>query len=461
MKKQGLLLLLVISPLLLTGCVNNPFSSYKTTSDRQIAKIYNGNLKSAMSAKETPDVLYNMEYGMLLRIGAQYDDSNIYFSRAQQSVDIWLNSWQKTANETAAMLINDSSAPYQPKGYEKTFLATYYAMNQVDLNSYDNARVEIMRMYQFEQAIKDYNQLMYNKAEIASEQRQKDKTQNYLYQEILKNYDFKDINSPRVLALKNSYQNAFGHYLAGFVFEALNEPSLARPGYVNAGQLNPTNTLIQKSINNLDRGVRPGPNMTDLLIVEEVGHAPQLQSMEAHVAIHLNLVGNNNSCVNMINVFYPQLVLDKTNASSYDYLLDTTTMSPLPMVDVDLMSARALHDDVPHIIARNVAAALRNIATAQAACATGDQQTSSWLQLGAALTGAVLDRADERTLTLLPSKININRVILAYGKHSISVTVNGQIHTQEITLTKPYQIITFRIMGDQVFFDTQHSMVTT
>jgi hypothetical protein len=462
--KKCLILLIVLSVLLLTGCASNPLSSYKSISDQQIATINADQAPSAMKAEETSDMLYNMQYGLLLRMNQQYPDSNIYFGRAQEVMSLWAESWLDTTGgkaslEARSLLLNDNSNAYQPRGYERSFTAMYYALNFIDLNNFADARVEIKKMYELEEATKNYNNALYNKYEIESEKDRKDRTSNYLYEQIMKNYDFTDINSPRVLALKNSYQNALGQYLAGFVFEALNEPSLSRPGYLNAGKLNPTNTLIQQSINNLDNGVRPQANSTDLLIVEEVGHAPQIQSVEAHVAIDLNFVGTNRDCINVVNIFYPKLILDNSNLPLYSYQLDTRNMTPLPMVDVNLMAARALHDETPHIISRNIAAAIRNIATAQASCAVSDPTLGAILNIGTALGGVLLDTADERILTLLPSKININRINLPYGKHTITLQVNGQTHTQEIMLNQPYQILAFRIFGDQVFFNTQQSMV--
>jgi hypothetical protein len=457
------LLLIVIAGLTLVGCANNPLSSYKNTSDKHLNNVYTGNLMAAMQAESTSDVLYNMEYGSLLRLNQSYESSNLYFSKAQSSIDLWALSWANTtggklSTSATALLINDSANDYEPRGYEKTFLTTLHALNQMDLNNLDNARVEIKRMYQIEQATQNYNQALYNQEAIDVAKDGKDKTSNYLQSQIIKKYDFSDIANPQVLALKNSYQNAFSHYLAGFVFEALNEPSLARPGYLKSGQLNPSNPLVQSSIDNIDKNVKPKAGFTDLLIVEETGHAPQIKSVEVHVPINLNLVGTQNSCVNMINIFYPKLMLDRNNAAVYNYKLDNQNMTPQPMVDVNLMAARAIKDNTPHIISRNIAAALRNIATSQAACSAGGS-VGSILSLGTSITGALLDTADERAWTLLPSKININRTTLAYGKHIITVNVNGVDYTKQITLSQPYQIITFRVIGNQVLFDTQRSML--
>lgn len=461
MKHKTLILSALITSLV--GCANNPVSSYKSKTDARLNNIYSGNLGTAMEAESTTDVLFNMEYGSLLRMNQRYESSNLYFTRAQSSIDTWAASWANTtagkvSTSATAMLLNDNVNDYEPRGYEKSFLTTYHALNHVDLDNLDNARIEIKRMYQIEQAIQNYNQYLYNQASADAQKQSKDKTEDYLTKQIVKNFDFKDVNSPEVLALKNSYQNAFGHYLAGFIFEALGEPSLARPGYVKAGQLNPTNKLIQQSITNIDKKVRPKTGYTDLLIVEETGHAPQIKSNEVHVPIDLNLVGTKNSCVNMINVFYPSLIIDKTNQATYSYTLDNSMVQPLPMVNTNLMAARAIKDNTSYIITRNVAAAVRNIATSQAACSTGGG-LGTLLSVGTSVGGALLDKVDERSWALLPAQININRQTLAYGTHTIKVVVNGVTYTKEIQLNKPYQILTFRVIGNQVLFNPQNSML--
>ncbi|MDD3267226.1 MAG: hypothetical protein PHC75_08640, partial [Burkholderiales bacterium] len=446
MKNQ--LYIIGLLSLSMIGCANNPFSSYSTQSSSRLAKIYTGNLDGAMEAESTNDILYNMEYGTVQRLKQNYEVSNIYFARSQNSIDVWAASWQSTtfgelSSTMMSMLINDNVNDYQPRGYEKTFLTTLHALNHLDLNNMDDARVEIKRMYQIEQAIQNYNQVMYNQAQTELKKETSDAAGNYVYKEILKSYDFSDINSPQVLALKNSYQNAFSHYLAGFVFEALNEPSLARPGYVKAGQLQPTNPLIQQSIDNLDKNVRPKKNTTDLLIVQEIGHAPQIKSKEINIPISFGNQNQNQnqnqnapSCTAMINIFYPTMIKDSLNQAMYGFNLDNKPLNPSQMVDVDLMTARSLSDGMPHIIARNIASAVRNIATAKSTCSSGGN-LGALLSLGAGIGSIFIDKADERNWNLLPSKVNINRINLPYGNHSFDITINGVRYTKQINLNQP------------------------
>ena len=71
----------------------------------------------------------------------------------------------------------------------------------------------------------------------------------------LNGYPVETIDNPAVNALSNSYQSALSHYLAGFVYEALGEPSLAAPGYRLANELQPDHPLLEEALRGLDARV--------------------------------------------------------------------------------------------------------------------------------------------------------------------------------------------------------------
>ena len=152
-----------------------------------------------------------------------------------------------------------------------------------------------------------------------------------------------------------------------------------------------------QSIDNIDSNTR-SKKTTDLLIVEELGHAPKLNQEEIHVPINLNFSASQNnqqSCINMIDVFYPRLIMDRLNTIPYSFSLDNTNYNPMLMVDVNLMVA---FDSLIKrlILLRNVAAAVRNIATSQAACTAHGNNGGSLgtiLSLGTNLGGMLLDQS--------------------------------------------------------------------
>lgn len=446
-----------------SACANNPIRSYKSDSDKMLNNISNNTAESSVYEKSgNPDILYYMENGTYRRMLNHYDDSNKLFAQADKIIDVWVNSWKNTtsgkltANMTQ-MLINDNVVDYQPKGYEKTTLAVYRALDHIDVNNWQNARIEIKKMYQTEAAIQNYNQALYIRAQEDNASYQSDPGKNSIYQQIIRKYNFAAIDSPKVLALKNGYQSAFGHYLAGFVFEALGETSLSRPGYINAIKLNPVNELSKTSLNNLDNNKIKNHGYTNLLIIQEVGHAPQYKSKQIPIVSNYNSSNSGNACINSINLFFPELISDPQGKNGYNYSIDNNDQKQELYTDYDLMAARYLHDQIPHLIARNIAAAIRNISASQISCNNTNNNGSlgAILSIAASLTGILLDRADERTWVLLPSKVYLNRIQLPYGKHTIKINVNGNNYTQMVELNSPYQIMDMRILDNKVFFMNQ------
>src|SRR5207344_717876 len=95
----------------------------------------------------------------------------------------------------------------------------------------------------------------------------------------LNGYPVQTIDNPAVNALKNSYQSALSHYLAGFVYEALGEPSLAAPGYRLANELQPNQPLLEEALRGLDQRLLAATRseddgMTDVLFIIGSGTAP-------------------------------------------------------------------------------------------------------------------------------------------------------------------------------------------
>src|SRR3546814_6486777 len=87
----------------------------------------------------------------------------------------------------------------------------------------------------------------------------------------------------------NSYQSAFSHYLAGFVYEALGERDLAAPGYREAAELRPNTPLLEQALINLDKPAGK-KDESDILIVVQSGLAPSRDSIR--IPLPLPISGN-------------------------------------------------------------------------------------------------------------------------------------------------------------------------
>ena len=435
------------------GCANNPLSSYSSNMAPTINTLKTGDLaKSESKLPEGNNLLYYLEHGTLMRMSDDYPLSNKDFTSAQGFIDAWVTSFHNgtlgnISDTMEASLINDKVLDYVAKDYEKVMIPTYKSLNFMSLNDLDSSRVEITRMYNLEDIIQNYRDTLY----AQSEEDAKDVPKNFPSYEKFQsdnkyNYDFDAINSKEVLALKNSYQNAFSHYLAGFIFEARGEMSLSRPGYVRAGQLNPNNPLISQAINNIDNKNFPDKNSTDLLLVEEVGHAPTLKSVQ--FSIPFTTTRGQTSCINAITISFPEIVLSTDNYKNINLSVDGTTQKPTLFTNFDLMAARYLHDNLPNIFLRNLIRGVKDITLQQSSCSAAGTIGS----LIAVVGSVVLGSSDERTWSLLPSKINIKRLRLKKGEHLISVSNNGSTHEIKVNLTNSYSIVSYRVIGTEVYF---------
>ena len=102
------------------------------------------------------------------------------------------------------------------------WLTTRLALNRVALGDFENARVDIKRTHEREAVIAAFR----SKETLGAEEEAKAKGASTGNKEI-NGYPVETLNDPEVLALKNGYQNALSHYLAGFLYEGHER---ARPG---------------------------------------------------------------------------------------------------------------------------------------------------------------------------------------------------------------------------------------
>src|SRR4029079_10905775 len=116
------------------------------------------------------------------------------------------------------LMLNDKSRPYEGHDYEKVMLTTRVALNFLAMGDFDNARVAIKQTHEREAVIADLRA-----KEVREIERDTGKRGAQTSFKELNGYPVQTIDNPQVNALKNSYQSALSHYLAGFIYEAQSE----------------------------------------------------------------------------------------------------------------------------------------------------------------------------------------------------------------------------------------------
>ena len=439
--------------LCLSGCA--AFRSYDSELHKTMDHVSSGNLDSAVEVLESynrgkdKDLLYYLELGMLQRLGDRYSDSQKSWMSANERVLAWERTAQtnpaKLLPGAASYLINDKVRTYEGHDYEKVMLLTYIALNFLAMGEYENARVAIKQTHELEAVIAELRR----KEVFEVEQDAWKRGARTSFKE-LNGYPVQTIDNPAVNALKNSHQSALSHYLAGFVYESLGEPSLAAPGYRLANELQPNQPLLEEALRGLDQRVSaPDAGLTDVLFVIGSGTAPALQSRQFWLPIPAN------GTLVLLPISFPVMV-----ATSNPYLPgqlkldDGQSLTVAPITSIDLMARRALKDDMPGIMLR---AAIRSTAKGVAQyqlLQQGRKQDNAALAIAAlAMTigSVVTESADERTWRTLPSEIGIARGRLPAGTHTITLQTPEGVRNVQLNLSGRYIVVDLRLLRRQLF----------
>ena len=395
---------------------------------------------SATTADQKSALLYNLERGELLRLNRNYKESTDAFLLA----DIKIKEWEDTAkthpdklmSTLGAAMISERLKIYEGQDYEKVWLTTRLALNRVAAGDMENARVDIKRTHEREAVIAEFR----SKETAAAEEEAKAKGVGAVGKEI-NGYPVETLNDPEVLALKNGYQNALSHYLAGYLYEVLNEPGLAAPGYRKAIELKPDTGVLEEGLRGLDDRTsfthKRKQGMTDVLFVIEAGDAP------ARKPKAFTLPVPTGGGIRTVSISYPTIepshdaLLSKLSVAGRDFKLEK-------VVDVNVMARRALKDDMPGMVFRGVTRAI------------GKGVVQDQLQKNAGMLGAVMgmvasavtEQADDRLWRMLPGRVYIARGYLPEGEHKIEI--NGRSLDASANISGQYALVPVRLYNQSV-----------
>jgi hypothetical protein len=421
--------------------------SYDDELKQTIDLVGQGQIDQALTQHESnntggdPDLLYYLEKGELLRLKNQYKDSSGAWLLADQMVNEWENEAKVRAGaileNVGAVVLNDKTRRYDGHDYEKVMLSTRLALDHLLAGDWNSARTEIKKTHEREAVIAEINA----KDTEALEQESKEKGITTTFKD-LNGYPVETLNSAEVTTLKNGYQSAFSHYLAGFVYEALNEPGLASPGYRQAIELQPNIKILEDGLATLE--ARPSlrkSSETDVLFVVESGSAPALSSITIPVPVIVSNLG-------VIPISFPVLHSDPSHTLQPSTVgIDGKDTLPLAGVtSLNTMSKRALRDDMPGIIVRGILRAAAKTMSQKALMDQGGGAAIAGIALNVA--NVVTESADERTWRTLPATISIARATLPSGKHDIAIGSSKQ----SIDIQGSHAIVVTRLLGNQVYW---------
>lgn len=395
---------------------------------------------SATSADARKELLYNLERGELLRQNLQYKDSIAAWLLADEKVNAWeaaaKTDPKKLFGLVGAALISERLKPFEGQDYEKVWLTTRLAMNRIAEQDWDNARVDIKRTHEREAVIAEFRA----KETAAAEEEAKGKGASVITKE-LDGYPVASLNDPEVLKLKNGYQNALSHYLAGFLYEVLNEGGLAAPGYRKAIELQPNNPLLDEGLKGLDTRTsfthKRRQRMSDVLFIIESGSAPARKPKNFTIPVP---IANKLSTV---SISYP-VIEPSREVGPVALTVGATSLKTATVVDLNVMARRALKDEMPGMVFRGVTRAIAK------GVLQNEMQKRAGLLGGvvAAVGSAVTEQADDRMWRTLPGMVSIARGYLPEGEHKL--LVDGKDTGTVVKIQGQYALVPVQLRGGAI-----------
>jgi len=432
----------------LSGCA--AYRNYDQEMQQTIDQMAQGNLNEALylmelhNPWEDKDLLYFMERGAILSAGTNLPKSQeawrsadrMIFQREEAVPSAGMKLLTRFGNEMGTMLVNDKLQRYEGYDYEKVMLTTEMALNQLAENDFDGARADIKKTHERETLIARQRERQYEEA-----QEQATQQGITLHYKDLEGYPVAILDAPQVLELKNGYQSAFSHYLAGFTYEALGERALAAPGYRQAIELRPGVPLLENALRNLDK---PGPaaDESEILIVVQAGFAPARSSVQVPIPVRLN---ENLTIVAPIS--FPVMVPDTLTPGVTQILVDGKK-HPLTMINsVSDMAIRTLRDDMPAIISRAMFRA-NMAAISQAQKNERDPSKASLV----VTDPDPFEEADTRTWRTLPDKTLIARLRLKKGLHRVRFPYFRAEDGFTVRVDRSHQVFNLRVFMGQNYY---------
>lgn len=465
------LLPVLVASALLTGCAGSPLRSYDKEMADTVSLLKEGNLDGALSQLESnnsssgkkdkegkdktaldspsgKDILYYFEKGELLRLGNAYEPSRDAWLQADEIVRVWEDEYRmnptKIIGEIGAFLVSDRVRRYDGQDYEKVFLSTKLMLDHIMLGNTDYARIEMKKTFERETLIKQFREQEYDKIH-EEEQKQ---SLSLKPADLLDNgYPIDRLEGAEVNALKNGYQNAFAHYLSGYYFEMMGEPSLSAPGYRNALELRPDSKLIRAKTNPRGRQAKPRPGQADVLFVVESGVAPAWKSVMIPLPLPID------GTLVFVPLSFP-VVLSSGSYTPASLSVGEQNLPVETIVNVDAMAKRQLKDQLPGIIGRT---AIRGILKGGVQYAA--QKKAGVLGgIAAGVATVATEQADERSWRTLPARLSIARAILPVGEQAIEFRTGRGVYRGTVAVgSGKVNIVPIRIAGDFVYVGQQEA----
>ncbi len=403
------LLFSILLILTINGCATYS-DSFKPIQSKLSIGEYDSALKLLEKNKgeDRDKVLYMMNKGMVLRMKGEFAASNKVFEAAK--AEILRVEAISISEQAGSVAINDGMRSYVGESYERVMLHVYMALNYLELNDVDGARIEALQIDELMQQLPedDYAADSFSRylTGMIFEDLDEDDSAMVFYRKAHDSYVNNSdvaVSEPNLLKADLlrltkalGFDNEYDKYKAGF----------QKVGYIKNKQLNKKGELVVIVSNNL------APLKLEHAINAQSGQTGRL------IRVSVPLYQNRPKFVSKIRV-----------------KLDGKEFSGEITEDIEQIANYMLNKQLPIITARAVA---RAVIKDKAAGKIGE--ANPILGLITNIFGFVSERADTRSWVTLPQNIHLARIPVDPGTYDVTIELlnshGGVIATQNYANVK-------------------------
>lgn len=348
-------------------------------------------------ATDRDKVLFLLNRAMLLRLAGEYQASNAAFEEAKALIEGL--SALSLSETTTSFLINDATRAYLGEPFEQALLHAYAALNYLDLNDTNAARVEALQVDLRLKALADDDD-----GPLAQ-----DPFSRYLAGLI---YEQRGELSDALI----SYRKAYEGYLAHQKLYGIQVPAS-----LQADLLRLTDLLGLKDEHKRLRAafsLKSWPSQPDyrengeLVLLFHNGLAPLKR--EQITVIYPPLAER------MVTVALPGYERRGNGAVSAALVVNGERAETEVVEDINAIAVNTLKAGMPAITARAIARALAKNEVSRRA--SKENRLAGFVTN---LAGVLTERADTRSWIMLPGEIRMARLLAPPGRHTVRVEWRG------------------------------------
>ncbi len=411
----------ILLTIVISGCATYS-DSFKPIEAKLAKGEYDGALELIEKNKgeERDLVLYMMNKAMVLRMKGEFEASNNVFEAAK--AEILRVEAISVSEQASALVVNDSLRSYVGESYERVMLHIYKALNYLELNDVDGARIEALQIDELMQ-------------QLPEDDYAADSFSRYLTGMIFEDLDEED--SALVF-----YRKSHDSYIKN------SDVAVSEPNALKADLLRLTDALgfdnehdqYQESFQKVSFANSKQLNQKGELVIIVNNNLVPIKSEHA-------INAQSPQTGRLIRISVPLYQNKPTYVSQIRVTIDGKNFSGEITEDLEKIANYMLDKQLPLITARAVARAVIKDKTAGK---VGDANPIMGLIVN--IFGFVSERADTRSWVTLPQNIHLARIPIDAGTYDVSVELLNS--DNDVIATQSYENV--RVKKRQKTYKTYH-----